>query len=88
MLVVQIETVLLVDAGTSSTEIARELGPIVHKIYQSGRGTPFDLPLDFIPEICQRIGEIASFDLLQQNNADPENVSTMPGTVTLKDGTS
>lgn len=87
MLIVRIENVLLVGAGTSSTEIARELGPIAHKIYQSGRGTPFELPVDFIPENCQRIGEIASFDLLQRNNLDCENVGSIPGTVTLKDGT-
>lgn len=81
------KNILLVGAGTSSTEIARELGPFVKKMYQSGRGSPFDLPLDFIPENCHRIAEIESFGTLQNSI---ENATTteghLPGEVTLKDG--
>lgn len=57
-------------------------------MYQSGRGSPFDLPLDFIPENCFRVAEIESFGTLQKAT---EGLKTMeghlPGKVTLKDGT-
>ena len=57
-------------------------------MYQSGRGSQFDLPLDFIPENCHRVAEIGSFGTLSKSN---ENVTTteghLPGRVTLKDGT-
>jgi hypothetical protein len=88
--------VLLVGGGTSSTEIARELGPFARKIYQSGRGSVFDLPPDFLPDNCQRIGEIALFgslkeeldDATQGSAATPEKgPSHIPGIVVLQDGT-
>lgn len=74
-------------AGTSSTEIARELGPFAQKIYQSGRGTVFDLPLDFLPDNCQRLGEIDSFNDLTNVSSHLIDSQHLPGTVTLKDGT-
>lgn len=83
-----LKNVLLIGAGTSSTEIARELGPLVKKIYQSGRGSPFDLPLDFIPENCRRVAEIESFGTLQNSTEDGTTTEGhLPGKVTLKDGT-
>ncbi|EED14253.1 monooxygenase, putative [Talaromyces stipitatus ATCC 10500] len=81
------KNILLVGAGTSSTEIARELGPLVQKIHQSGRGSRFDLPLDFIPENCQRVAEIESFGTLQKVAESLTAKGHIPGKVTLKDRT-
>ncbi|GAM42160.1 hypothetical protein TCE0_043f15875 [Talaromyces pinophilus] len=82
------KNILLVGAGTSSTEIARELGSVVKEMYQSGRGSPFDLPLDFIPENCHRVAEIESFGTLQKSTEGAETAEGhLPGKVTLKDGT-
>jgi len=62
---------------------------LAKKMYQSGRGSPFDLPLDFIPENCHRVAEIESFRTLQ-NSAEGATTTEghLPGKVTLKDGTS
>lgn len=57
-------------------------------MYQSGRGSPFDLPLDFIPENCYRVAEIESFGTLQNSTEGATtNEGYLPGKVTLKDGT-
>lgn len=57
-------------------------------MYQSGRGSPFDLPLDFIPENCHRVAEIESFGTLKKSAEDVTTTEGhIPGKVTLKDGT-
>ncbi|KAI9832397.1 MAG: hypothetical protein M1819_004385 [Sarea resinae] len=84
------QTVLLIGAGVSSTDIARELGTVATKIYQSSRGGRFALPSDFLPKNGVRVGEIASFDtIISDYGGDfslPKDQS-IPGTVTLVDGT-
>lgn len=69
----------MVGAGVSSTDIARETVNIAGKIYQSSRGSAYDLPLAFLPPTVERIGEVASFSL-------PAVGQSKPGTITLKDG--
>ena len=57
-------------------------------MYQSGRGSPFDLPLDFIPENCHRVAEIESFRALYKTtDGTTTTEGHLPGKVTLKDGT-
>jgi hypothetical protein len=57
-------------------------------MYQSGRGSPFDLPLDFIPGNCHRVVEIEAFGALQKSiEGGSSNEGHLPGKVTLKDGT-
>ena len=73
------QNTLLVGAGVSSCDIAREIAGIAGKIYQSSRGSPYDLPLLFLPSEVERIGEVASYDL-------PSKGQSKPGSVTLKDG--
>jgi hypothetical protein len=70
----------LIGAGVSSTDIARETATIASKIYQSSRGSPYDIPVAFLPPSVERIGEVASFDL-------PTEGQRKPGPITLKDGT-
>ncbi|KAK8173475.1 pantothenate transporter [Phyllosticta citrichinensis] len=92
------KNVLLIGAGTSSTDIAKEIGPLAKNIWQSARGGDFDFPATLLPEKATRIGEIQSFDFFGQegDSSDSENASQpesdssetgeIPGTVTLKSG--
>lgn len=84
---------LLVGGGTSSTEIARELGPVVRKMYQSGRGSVFDLPVEFLPENCERIGQIAIFNAVVEPEGsaggivDDAELRPISSSVLMADGT-
>ena len=57
-----VQNVLLIGAGTSSTNIARELSPEASRIYQASRGGAFDLPPCLLPSNATRIDEIAGFE--------------------------
>ena len=72
------QNVLLIGAGVSSTDIAREISPLANKIYQSSRDSAWDLPVSFLPLNTTRVAEIASFSPPQREQR---------GFVTLKDGT-
>ncbi|KAM3067649.1 hypothetical protein ACMFMG_000038 [Clarireedia jacksonii] len=72
------QTVLLIGASTSSTDIAREIDDVAKKVYQSSRGGQFDLPLSFLPPNTTRIGECSSFTFDSKDSGR--------GTVYLKDG--
>lgn len=87
--VVVLKNVLLVGAGTSSTDIARELGPLATKIYQSHRNGKFDHPASMLPENAIRVSEIESFDIDSTTESSPISISddqTLSSTVTLKSG--
>lgn len=71
------QTVLLIGAGTSSTDIARESVPLGKMIYQSSRGGLFDVPPSFLPPRLIRVGGVASFSPVESGKRD----------VTLVDGT-
>ncbi|KAG0649154.1 Flavin-containing monooxygenase ustF2 [Hyphodiscus hymeniophilus] len=73
------QKILLVGAGVSSNDIARETVDIASKIYQSSRGSPYDIPIAFLPPAVERIGEVASFEI-------PTEGQSKPGHITLKDG--
>lgn len=74
---------LLVGAGVSSMDIARDLGGHARSIYQSSRGGPYDLPEHLLPDNAARIGGIASFGDLDVLS---KNYDALPGTVTLTSG--
>ncbi|KAH8597078.1 hypothetical protein B0O99DRAFT_670682 [Bisporella sp. PMI_857] len=76
------QNVLIIGAGVSSTDIAREIFPIAGTIYQSSRGSIWDLPVTFLPPTTTRVAEVASFS---PPPAGRGSLST--GIVTLKDGT-
>ena len=81
------KNVLLVGAGVSSTDIAKELNGVAKSIYQVSRGGQYDLPTSMLPKKVTRIGAIKSFDGL--SNAKPAPTGThpvLPGTITLCSG--
>ena len=87
-----LQNVLLIGAGTSSFDIARDIGPIANKVYQSSRGGLFDIPLEFLSPEVERVGEVSAFNintleaftLLQR----PLNINQpIPFSISLKDGT-
>ncbi|QDS68308.1 hypothetical protein FKW77_010674 [Venturia effusa] len=83
------KNVLLVGAGTSSTDIARELGPLAKTVYQSHRNGKFDHPASMLPENAIRVSEVRSFDLDGQDEpAESRSLDIEPtgSTVTLKSG--
>jgi hypothetical protein len=55
--------VLLIGGGVSSTDIARELGPVAKTIYQSTRNGAYDLTEKMLPDNGARVTEIASFEI-------------------------
>jgi hypothetical protein len=71
----------------SSTDIARELGPIADTIYQSQRNGAFDLSASLLPENGIRVDEVVSFSVPRSTSptalapCDP-----IPLTVRLKSG--
>lgn len=79
----------MIGAGTSSTDIARDLGPIAKTIYQSSRNGLFDLTPAMLPENAIRIGEISSLDSIridEKFESVLEDDEPLPSTVTLKSG--
>ncbi|MCJ1325359.1 hypothetical protein MMC10_002022 [Thelotrema lepadinum] len=88
------QNVLLIGAGTSSFDIAREIGSVANKVYQSSRGGLFDLPLEFLSPNAQRVGEVSGFniDSLQtstnlKTKKPLYNDQPIPFSIYLKDGT-
>lgn len=77
------KNVLLVGAGVSSMDIAKDLGPVARSVYQSSRGGMYDLPSHLLPDNAARIGGVKSFDSLSiEKSLD----GSIPGTITLQDG--
>lgn len=57
------QNVLLIGAGVSSLDIAREISTTAKSIYQVSRGGIFDLPTSFLPPGATRIsGEVRAFE--------------------------
>ncbi|TAQ91422.1 hypothetical protein B7494_g135 [Chlorociboria aeruginascens] len=73
------QNVLIIGGGVSSLDIAREISHTANEIYQSVRGGEFDLPIVFLPEHTERVGEVASFEI-------PSSPESSPGAITLVDG--
>ncbi|KAH7413788.1 dimethylaniline monooxygenase [Phaeosphaeria sp. MPI-PUGE-AT-0046c] len=78
---------LLVGGSVSSTDIARELGPLANRIYQSQRQGTFDLPANLLPENGYRVDEVASYNSPISSESYQLDISEpIPATVTLKSG--
>lgn len=72
-------------AGVSSTDIARELGPVSNQIYQVHRNGAFDLPSSLLPSNANRVSEIESFDLSHSHPDGPlPEAESIPTTIILK----
>jgi hypothetical protein len=78
---------LLVGGSVSSTDIARELGPLANKIYQSHRNGTFDLSANLLPENGYRVDEVISYDPPTSTEShDLAPYAPIPAQVTLKSG--
>jgi cation diffusion facilitator CzcD-associated flavoprotein CzcO len=87
------QTVLLIGAFISSTDIAKELGPFAKHIYQSNRDGSVSIPVKALPRNAERVAGTASFGpplklKLQETGAlDPlRDGECIPASVTLADG--
>ncbi|KAI0431487.1 hypothetical protein F5Y09DRAFT_193136 [Xylaria sp. FL1042] len=85
------KTVLLVGAGASALDIAREVDALGGKIYQSRRKSKYDLTGNRLPEAVKRVAMVAEF-IANEIDA-PETVfneksqGAIPGKIVLEDGT-
>lgn len=94
------QDVLLVGAGVSSLDIAKELDGVARQTYQSSRGGTFDLDASLLPANSERVGGLAAFKLDEGKALTPplegegglgeegglEADAPIPGTVHLRDG--
>ncbi|KAK3937976.1 major facilitator superfamily domain-containing protein [Diplogelasinospora grovesii] len=80
------QNLLLIGAGTSSVDIARELHGVANKTYQSVRGGEFDLPASFLPPSAERVAEVDCFSTEQQRQLSLPKGAPVLGTIKLKDG--
>lgn len=82
------QNVLLIGAGVSSTDIAREISTQAKNIYQVSRGGVFDLPTSFLPPGATRIsGEISAFEVPPTGEPQLRDaLEPIPGRIVLKDG--
>ena len=79
--------VLLIGAGVSSTDIARELGPVAKTVFQVSRGGMYDLPSHLLPANGARVGAVESFgDLPASTDKQHGTEDAIPGVVTLPSG--
>jgi cation diffusion facilitator CzcD-associated flavoprotein CzcO len=83
------QNVLLIGAGVSSLDIAKELEGVANKTYQSSRGGKFDLDKSFLPPNSERVAGLKSFKLDEGTIISLESETPgapIPGTVQLADG--
>ncbi|OQV06123.1 hypothetical protein CLAIMM_10745 [Cladophialophora immunda] len=82
----QDQNILLIGAGVSSNDIAKESAGYANHIYQSSRGGAFDLPASFLPQGATRIGAIKSFQLNEDHDVSIADSGPIPGRVVLESG--
>lgn len=80
------QNLLLIGAGVSSLDIAKELDGVANKTYQSSRGGKFDLDPSLLPPNSERVAGLQSFKLDEGKTLDVEPGGPIPGTVHLTDG--
>ncbi|KAH8668728.1 hypothetical protein BX600DRAFT_435250 [Xylariales sp. PMI_506] len=71
------KNILIIGAGASSLDIARESVGVARKVYQSSRGGQFDIPATLLPPGVERVSGVTSFALKEGEIA---------GQVELEDG--
>ncbi|KAI0476966.1 FAD/NAD(P)-binding domain-containing protein [Xylaria cf. heliscus] len=85
------KTILLIGAGASSLDIAREVDALGGTVYQSRRESKYDLTASRLPEAVKRVAMVAEFIVDQSNVSQPvhngANTSAIPGKIVLEDGT-
>ncbi|QIW98661.1 hypothetical protein AMS68_004179 [Peltaster fructicola] len=78
------ETILLVGAGTSSTDIAKELSGVAKHVFQTSRGGPFDHPASVLPANTTRVGNVQAFELTGTHELHSDEA--LPGSILLHNG--
>ena len=74
-------------AGVSSLDIAKDIGPIANKIWQTSRGGDYDLPGSLLPENAVQVPDTESFELPHDGESKPLGEDEpIPLTVTLGNG--
>ncbi|RYC60484.1 hypothetical protein CHU98_g5713 [Xylaria longipes] len=85
------KTVLLVGAGASSLDIAREVDTLGGKVYQSRRESKYDLTASRLPEAVKRVAMVAEFIIDETDVSKPvcngANTGAIPGKIVLEDET-
>ncbi|RAK99928.1 putative FAD dependent oxidoreductase [Aspergillus ibericus CBS 121593] len=77
------KNVLLIGGGVSSTDLAREIGPLAKTVYQSTRNGEFDISSSVLPDNGVRVSEIERFEVESPTAHDNES---LPMAVHLKSG--
>ncbi|KAK3115959.1 hypothetical protein LTR53_004186 [Teratosphaeriaceae sp. CCFEE 6253] len=78
------QNVLLIGAGVSSLDIAKDIGSVAANVFQSSRGGMYDLPSHLLPDNAARIEGIRRFEPLSSDTLDEDG--TIPGTITMSSG--
>ena len=81
------KTILLIGAGVSSCDIAKESSQYAKHIYQSSRGGVLDLPESFLPAKATRIGAIERFGDIPNARTEADVGDSTAISVKLRDGT-
>ncbi|KAI0115789.1 hypothetical protein GGR51DRAFT_502121 [Nemania sp. FL0031] len=85
------KTILLVGAGASSLDIAREVDALGGKVYQSRRESKYDLTASRLPEAVKRVAMVAEFIADDVEASKPvrngEAEGAIPGKIVLEDET-
>ncbi|KAI0874706.1 hypothetical protein GGS24DRAFT_458267 [Hypoxylon argillaceum] len=85
------KTILLVGAGASALDIAREVDALGGTVYQSRRESKYDLTASRLPPAVKRVSMVAQFiaDLVDVSKPafDGEGQAAIPGKIVLEDGT-
>lgn len=81
------QNVLIIGAGVSSTDMAREIGVVAKNVFQSSRGGAYDLSSHLLPDNAARVSGIRSFEPLTSTTSLETAQDVIPGTLTLTDGT-
>ncbi|RMZ86880.1 hypothetical protein DV736_g5894, partial [Chaetothyriales sp. CBS 134916] len=80
--------ILLIGAGVSSNDIAKESEGIAEKVFQSSRGGDLDLPTSMLPPSAMRIGGVRRFVLDDPDAALNQSLEgRIPGHIELTNGT-
>jgi thioredoxin reductase len=77
------QNVLLIGAGVSSWDVAKEASTVAKHVFQSSRGGLYDLPSSWLPEKTTRVAGVKSFEL---DVAGSSENGPIQGRVILEDG--
>lgn len=80
------QNVLLIGAGVSANDIAKEASAQANHIFQSCRGGLFDLPASLLPENATRVGGIKAFELDPSRHVEGSDSRPIPGKIILESG--